>query len=288
MGKIRIQGLTISCQENETVLDALIRVGENVRFSCKKGICRTCRLDLVEGQVPPAAKRPFPESNDPGFLPCLCVPEGTITVAYPTNYQSQNEKEESPYEFQEENGRDKPPPTTSLMGRLTMDDSLNKILHSFYTEVYEDEQLRPFFKSVTKERAIEKQYNFLSMLFSGKENYLGALPRNAHHWMVISEELFEYRETMMEKHMIRHGLEERFRQQWKEKQAFFKSRIVKSRPWHKIIDGYHYPLTGLEEIKATMDMVCDGCHSEILQGTRAKYHAHSGEVYCPNCQELER
>jgi ring-1,2-phenylacetyl-CoA epoxidase subunit PaaE len=38
-------------QRNETILDAALARGIDVRHSCKSGVCATCRTKLVEGQV---------------------------------------------------------------------------------------------------------------------------------------------------------------------------------------------------------------------------------------------
>lgn len=40
-----------SMQRNETVLDAALARGIDVRHSCKSGVCATCRAKLIEGQV---------------------------------------------------------------------------------------------------------------------------------------------------------------------------------------------------------------------------------------------
>ncbi|MEQ8238692.1 MAG: 2Fe-2S iron-sulfur cluster-binding protein [Cyclobacteriaceae bacterium] len=282
--KIKIEERFVECHRGETVLDALIRKGEPVRFSCKEGVCKTCRMTLVEGEVPRHALRPFLHLEDHSFLPCLSKISGDIEVGYPSDYRfPENHEPISPFEHTEETSKDKPAPNKRLMNRLLEGDLLNEILHAFYTEVYEDELLSPFFKSVTKQRSIEKQYNFLSMLFSGEENYIGALPRNAHHWMVISDELFDYREEMMIKHMRLKGLEQEYIDIWAEFQEYFRSRMVKSKPWLKIIDGYSYPMNGLEETVTTIGMICDKCHAVIDEGDTIKYHSHSGEAFCLAC-----
>ncbi len=36
---------------NETILDAALRRGIDLRHSCKSGVCATCRAKLVQGQV---------------------------------------------------------------------------------------------------------------------------------------------------------------------------------------------------------------------------------------------
>jgi ring-1,2-phenylacetyl-CoA epoxidase subunit PaaE len=38
-------------REGETLLDGAIRAGIDVRYSCKSGVCATCRAKLVDGQV---------------------------------------------------------------------------------------------------------------------------------------------------------------------------------------------------------------------------------------------
>ena len=38
-------------QDQESLLDAGLRAGIDMRYSCKGGVCSTCRCKLVEGQV---------------------------------------------------------------------------------------------------------------------------------------------------------------------------------------------------------------------------------------------
>jgi ring-1,2-phenylacetyl-CoA epoxidase subunit PaaE len=38
-------------QQDETLLDGALRAGIDVRYSCKSGVCATCRAKLIEGQV---------------------------------------------------------------------------------------------------------------------------------------------------------------------------------------------------------------------------------------------
>jgi len=42
---------TIKVQPNELILDAAIRQGVNLFYSCRGGTCRTCMLEVVEGEV---------------------------------------------------------------------------------------------------------------------------------------------------------------------------------------------------------------------------------------------
>ena len=50
---------------------------------------------------------------------------------------------------------------------------------------------------VTLTRSIEKQYSFLKACITGEKCYFGNRPRNAHHWMIIDDALFDYRQALM-------------------------------------------------------------------------------------------
>ena len=101
-----------------------------------------------------------------------------------------------------------PPPNLKLLNRLLEKNLLHDILDDFYDEVYEDRILNPYFAALPKEKIKERQFSFLSMILQTGDNYMGPIMRNAHHWMVISEEIFEHRENILVKHMKNHGLED--------------------------------------------------------------------------------
>lgn len=52
------------------------------------------------------------------------------------------------------------------------------------------------FRSVTMQRVIDKQYSFLWQAMTGQKIYFGDRPRNAHHWMIITHELFDLRQQV--------------------------------------------------------------------------------------------
>ena len=56
-------------REGETVLDALLRQGVEMPFSCKGGVCHTCLLQCTEGPVEPSAQPPAPN--------CASCPSGS-------------------------------------------------------------------------------------------------------------------------------------------------------------------------------------------------------------------
>ncbi len=160
---------------------------------------------------------------------------------------------------------------------------LRTILTEFYGRVYEDPRLEPFFHKVTKERAIDKQYAFLADVFTGKKDYFGLKPFNAHHWMIISDELFDYRERLIEDVMRRHGLSEAMIRRWGAVHELFRREIVKSRARGLVIDGVEHRHEGFREETVEVACLCDGCEGEIAEGSVARLHARTGELFCAAC-----
>ena len=176
-----------------------------------------------------------------------------------------------------------PAPDLEIWEALEQGKKLNKILHDFYTIVYADERLSPFFKNVTKQRSIEKVYLFLRQIFTGEKVYFGDRPKNAHHWMVISDELFDYREDIMESCLRDNGLPEHLINRWRAIEELFRPDIVKSTPWKKVVNGVELPLDGYEELELDSGSLCDSCQQAIEAGTRVRYHLRLGTIYCPSC-----
>lgn len=48
---LRPEEITFAVEENEMILDAAIRQGIPVAYSCRSGTCRTCLFRVVEGDV---------------------------------------------------------------------------------------------------------------------------------------------------------------------------------------------------------------------------------------------
>jgi ferredoxin-NADP reductase len=160
---------------------------------------------------------------------------------------------------------------------------LYKILQDFYDIVYEDPRLSPFFQKVTRQRSIEKVYLFLRQVFSGEKVYFGDRPRNAHHWMVISDDLFDHREDIMEGCLRDNGLPEHLIKRWRCMEESFRPDIVKSKPWSKVMHGVELPLEGYQELVLDSGSLCDSCQQAIDAGTRVRYHVRLGSIYCPAC-----
>jgi len=66
--------------QNETVLDGLLRAGVGVPHACKAGSCGSCMMKVVRGAVPARAQTGLKDSWKARgyFLPCVCLPENDI------------------------------------------------------------------------------------------------------------------------------------------------------------------------------------------------------------------
>lgn len=54
---MKYQGSDYDILDNETVLDVLLRNKLKVRYSCRTGICQSCILQMVKGNINPAAQK---------------------------------------------------------------------------------------------------------------------------------------------------------------------------------------------------------------------------------------
>lgn len=174
-------------------------------------------------------------------------------------------------------------PNPEMWAALQEGTLLMKILEDFYTRVYEDAQLAPFFKAIPKQRVVEKQFAFLREKFTGERLYFGDRPRNAHHWMVISNELFDHRESLMEDCLRRHGLAEHLIQAMRDLDEVFRKQIVKKVPVRKKVRGVELPLDGYGEVELVVGILCDGCQAAVSKGQVVRYHNRTGQTYCAAC-----
>lgn len=174
-------------------------------------------------------------------------------------------------------------PDPELWDALRKGDGLTDILHDFYEVVYNDARLSPFFHNVTKSRAVEKQYDFLRDLITGSREFFGERPFNSHHWMVISDELFDYRETVFFAAVKRYGLAPHLINHWAAMHEMFRRELVKSAPRGIYRDGVEHYLEGYLDEEIIVDTVCDGCYAEISVGETARMLKRTGELFCLKC-----
>ena len=179
----------------------------------------------------------------------------------------------------------RPEPDNEMWLALDKGKKLKIILDDFYSQVYQNDKLSGFFDKSTQQRSSEKQYLFMRQLFSGEKVYFGDRPKNAHHWMVISNELFDYREKLLSECLRQHGLAEHLIQRWMDMDEQFRSDIVKKQAVPKIVNGIEMPLDGYEVLTIDEGTLCDGCQQAIDRGNPVRYHLRTGQTYCNNCMQ---
>ncbi len=74
-------GAVLDVQPQETILTALERHGYHPEFSCRNGVCGSCKLKVIEGQVDPVGEVLSPTDRSQGFvLSCIARPIGDVTI----------------------------------------------------------------------------------------------------------------------------------------------------------------------------------------------------------------
>jgi NAD(P)H-flavin reductase/ferredoxin len=70
------------CNEGQTVLEVLLENGQDIVHSCKMGVCVTCVMKVVDGDVPAQAQDGLRESLAARghFLPCVCQPTSDMRI----------------------------------------------------------------------------------------------------------------------------------------------------------------------------------------------------------------
>lgn len=175
------------------------------------------------------------------------------------------------------------PPTPGLWERLGGDSRVRAILEDFYRKVYADPELKPFFARVTMDRVIGKQFAFLKQSMTGESVYLGEMPRNNHHWMVISDSLFDHRQQLMLQSLRDHGVDDELMALWRSYEEQFRPDIVKYKPWLKKVGDIHVDTERYEEVRLDEASICDYCGDEIAKGTLVRFHFRLGHLGCERC-----
>src|SRR5512139_2311450 len=175
------------------------------------------------------------------------------------------------------------PPDPEMWAALKEGEVMAAILTDFYTRVFEDPVLSPYFTGVTKQRLIEKVYSFMRQIFTGEKLYFGDRPRNSHHWMVIPDEIFDYREALMASCMRRQGLAEHLIGRWQAIEESYRGDIVKAKPFARVIDGVELPVEGFGHTVLEVGALCDSCERVLDPGEEVRYHLRLGHIYCDAC-----
>lgn len=85
MTKLVYAGTEIDLASGETVLDALLERGHVISNSCRIGVCQSCLMRAVAGEVPVAAQQGLKDTLKAQnyFLACQCVPATPLEIMLP-------------------------------------------------------------------------------------------------------------------------------------------------------------------------------------------------------------
>ena len=364
---LTIEDREVEARDGESVLDALLRAGIDVPFSCRGGSCLTCMMQCESGKVPESAQTALTEHlrRSRYFLPCQCVPSGSMKLRRPqpddlitpcyfceatagddgsvdvilepqrtlryrqgqslhivtgsdhepvlqitsdpdrdyvlTGRVAAPDRDKLPaallpgaefgFEFEVRGPFDQKPPTElpypepdpDLWARLDGGVLARRVLEAFYAKVYADELLAPFFSHVTKDRAIDKQFSFMKQCITGEKIYMGDRPRNAHHWMIITHELFDHRQSLMLETWAEHGVAQDLIERWTGFEEYFRPDMVKSTYWPRQVGDQLIMNDGFAEEVLGEASLCDHCQREVRQGERVLLHRRLGTISCEAC-----
>jgi truncated hemoglobin YjbI len=217
------------------------------------------------------------------FKACQCVPSNNMDIRLPSD---PDPEEDDSFIATTDIQRDAPPPDAEMWTAMDNGRLMMQILTTFYTWVFKDEILKPYFVGVTKQRLIEKVYSFHYQLFTGEKVFFGERPKNAHHWMVISDKIFAHRQQLMRQALQQYDVAEHLIERWIDYEEWYRDDIIKSKPIDKVLFGKKVPHEGFESLVMEFSSLCDSCQAEINVGDTVQYHVRIGTVYCVKCTSL--
>ncbi len=85
MTKVRFNNRDYLVNPGESVLDALLRQGAKLDYSCRAGGCHGCLMQVVKGVPSQHSQTGLDDAARAQgyFLPCICIPEDDMEIAKP-------------------------------------------------------------------------------------------------------------------------------------------------------------------------------------------------------------
>ncbi|PSF05029.1 hypothetical protein C7H09_16915 [Marinobacter fuscus] len=285
MSAFSYQGKHFTARDGETFLECLLRHGVDINHSCKRGICHACKSKATEVSEKLYAGSLSPELVAKGyFLPCKTVAHGGACFDEP---DVADLAARPPAGLADEAWAQPelayPETDPELWQALDQGTLLKAVLDEFYDRVYEDPVLSPYFQHFTKQRSKEKVFSFYRQLFTGERVFFGDRPKNAHAWMVITDEVFDYRLSLLAACMRRQGLADGIVQRWLRFEEYYRSDIVKARPQGRKVGVFSQPAGGFDREVLDSGTLCDACEGEVQAGEEVLYNLRTGQVYCAGC-----
>lgn len=77
-------GVTIEVEDGQTMLDAALRKGVYIPHACGHGLCGTCKVEVLEGDIDPGVSNPFAlmdfERDEGKTLACCATLQSDVTI----------------------------------------------------------------------------------------------------------------------------------------------------------------------------------------------------------------
>lgn len=77
-------GETIEVEEGQTLLDAALRAGIYLPHACGHGLCGTCKIEIIDGDIDHGPASPFAlmdmEREEGKCLACCATPRSDLTI----------------------------------------------------------------------------------------------------------------------------------------------------------------------------------------------------------------
>ncbi|MDH5216581.1 MAG: group 1 truncated hemoglobin [Gammaproteobacteria bacterium] len=115
----------------------------------------------------------------------------------------------------------------TLFDRLGGLDTLRKVHKIFYDKLFVHPWLKQFFVEHPQEVFENQQTNFMASLMGGPKIYAGLTPKMAHQNIVITDELFELRSTILSDSIKQVGIADDLREEWLDADRSLKKAVVK-------------------------------------------------------------
>jgi len=89
MAKITYRDHHLQTEDGESVLDTLLRNNIDAPYSCKVGVCQTCIMQCIRGDLPESSQLELkPNLREQGyFLSCQCHTENNLEIKLPNSDQ---------------------------------------------------------------------------------------------------------------------------------------------------------------------------------------------------------
>ena len=81
----------VAVEENESVLNALLRKGIDIPFGCRSGVCQSCIMKTEHSDVPKNAQKGLREvqKQQGYFLSCCCIPAEPMVISLSEQYKKE-------------------------------------------------------------------------------------------------------------------------------------------------------------------------------------------------------